>query len=279
MSTPVVTYQSSTFLDCKPSGQPRKKFTLPQHSPFQYSCYSIDQDYAQRIDQFPPAPKNTISTALGLSDANAILTVLSQPKSEGTLGRFVATFSRVPQSWVDFKMIPFTFPGFPGIIGEGGRDIFADVVPARIQYDYFVLDPANVISSCAAGTPQPAASILDSGGGNVTCVYQLGDIPTIQRTFFVVANGGTPDYSNRTNSITPIGGIVVNTVTWWQSLPSKANYQTWISNAKTNGWQSTVWNGTTDTGGTIGQIVAEDSQIQPYLGNIMQRATIYVLAK
>ena len=279
MSTPQILYQTSTRLDCKPQGQPRLKFPLPPRNPYQLASYALDQDYAQRIDQFPPCPKNTPASSLGLSDANAILTAFSQPQDAGAaLGRFVGTFSRVPQSWSDIRMIPFTFPGFPGIAGGGGRNIFTDTVPARIQNDYFVLDPANIISSCTAGHPA-TATIVDSGNGSVTCVYQLGDIPVNRRTFFVVANGGTPDFTNRTQSITPVGGITVGSTVWFQSLPSLANYKTWIANAVANTWSSTVWNGTTDAGSTIGQIIAEDSQITEYAGNIVCRSTIYVLAK
>ncbi len=280
MTIPIL-YRTSNFLDCKPQGQPRPKFLLPAQSGIQFQAYSFDQDFSQQIDRFPPAPKNTVASnaTFGLNDANAILVAMSQPRDKGSaIGHFTGTFSRVPASWVDFKMMPFTFPGFPGIIGSTGRDIFSDVVPARIVHDYFVLDPANIISSCAPGTPA-TATVLDSGGGAVTTVFQLGDIPTIKRTFFVVAFGGTPDFTNRTNSITPIGGTLVNGVTWYQTLPSLANYKTWISNAATNAWASTIWNGTTDTGGTIGQIVAEDSKLQDYSGCIIDRQTIYILAK
>ena len=277
--TPVILYRSRETTNLQPQGQPRRKFMLPPQSGIQFKAYSFDQDYTQRIDQFPPFPKNTVSTSMGLNDANAILTACSQPKDKGAaIGEFTATFSLVPASWSDFRMLPFTFPGFPGLLGEFGRDIFSDNVLARVQYDYFVLDPDNIISTCSAGYPSPA-SILDSAGNSVTCVYQLGDIPINARTFFVVALSGIPDFTNRTNSITPIGGINVNGVTYYQSLPSLANYKTWIANSKSNAWNSTVWNGTTDAGSTTGQLIAEDSSIQDYSGNIVARATIYILAK
>lgn len=280
MSTPVITYQTSDMTSLKPQGQRRRKFLLPGQSDIQFQAYSFDQDYEQRIDLFPPFPKNTPSLAMGLNDANAILAACSQPRDKGAaIGAFMATFSRIPATWNDFKEMPFTWPGFPAAFINGGRNIFAEISQARIQHDYFVLDPANIISACTAGAPANATSVVDTAGNPVICVFHLGDIPIINRTFFVVAPLGVPQFTNITNSITPIGGIIVDTQSWYQTLPSLVNYQTWIANTKAHGWQSTIWNGVTDTGGTIGQIVAEDSKRSDYSGCIIDRQTIYILVK
>ena len=94
-----------------------------------------------------------------------------------------------------------------------------------------------------------------------------------------VAFGGTPDFTNRTMSIIPAGGKNVGGLLWYQTLPQLATYQTFISNAATNRWASTAWNGTTDAAGTIGQLISRESQIVPYAGNIVCRQTMYILAK
>jgi hypothetical protein len=72
---------------------------------------------------------------------------------------------------------------------------------------------------------------------------------------------------------------VINNTTWMETVPNYAQYLVWIGNATSNGWASTVWNGTARTGGTDGQIVADDSWLEPYAGNIWARITPYVLVK
>lgn len=294
MATPVVLYATSTMLDAKPSGMPRVKFPLPPESGLvQFAALAFDQDFEQQIDQFPPAPKNTpavstpfsLGNATNLGNANAILTSYSQPQiMGGGIGKYAGTFNLVPASWDDFsKVQPYTFPGFPGIIGQtGSRDIFTNEVTVRIRSDYFVLDPNGVLN---AGTPigptaAPAnGTVNDSAGNPVQIVGSLGAIPIFAKSIFVVALAGTPDFTNYTMSIVPAGGKVVGSQTYYQTLPQLATYQTFISNAKANAWASTAWNGTTDTAGTIGQLISRESQIIPYAGNIFARQTMYVLAK
>ena len=284
MGCPHILYQSKTPTDCAPFGQPRLVFPLPPESgPVQFAALAFDQDFEQRLDQFPPAPKNTPSnaSAFGLNNAKAILTALSQPLNSGAaLGKFAGTFTVVPATWSDERELPFTFPGFPGIIGQtGSRNAFTDVVATRIQHDYYVLDPANIISTVADGTPGTATSLLDSGGTAVKVVYKRADIPIINKSIFCVALSGTPDYTNRTDSLIISGGATVAGVNYYQTQPTKTVYQSWIANAVANGWASTVWPGNNNTAGSYGQLVAKDSETQSYAGNIIERLTLYVLAK
>jgi len=281
-------YRSSAWSDVTASGQPRIKFPLPQEATIQLAAYAFDQSFQMAVSSFGssgPSPKNTPASTFSTdcTDANAILTSYSQPADKmGGLCEFDASFHRVPASWSDFKQLPYTFPGFAGAQGYAGwRPIDTLTVPCRIQYDYFVLDPANVLSGCIDGTPAPATAILDSSGAAPTCVYKLGDIPQINRSFFCITEGGayTPNYSSRTMVLAPAGGIGVGDLFWQQTLPKKETFIGWASNASTSRWNSTVWNGTSDSIGTVGQLVAEDSRIEAYAGNIIQRITIYVLAK
>jgi hypothetical protein len=52
------------------------------------------------------------------------------------------------------------------------------------------------------------------------------------------------------------------------TTPSRTGYEAWITDANANKWAA-----------TIGQIVAEDSTIQPWIGPIFVRSTRYVLAQ
>ena len=292
-------YKSTASTDASPVGPTLKSFPLPPDSTVQLASYAIQQQYQMVATSFPPAPKNTLCTDASLgalidtdSAANnkkPILTSYAQLSHiGGQLTEFEAMFNVVPATWNDYRVLPFTFPGFPGIIGQtGSRDIFTDKASCRLQYDYYVLDPGNVISSVANGTPGTATSLLDSSGNAVKVVYKLGDIPTIAKSIFVVALSGTPDYSNRTNSLIVSGGAIIGGIGYYQTQPTKTVYQSWMSQALTTGWQGIAWPGTnnaindgsTGAGHDYTQLVAEDSTIEIFAGNIVARVTMYVLAK
>ena len=278
-------YFSDAWSSITAAGMPRAKYPLPQEAAIQLSAYAYDQAFEMAFASFNPFPvaKNTPSSTFcaDCTDANAILTSYSSPTDQGAgLASFDATFHRVPASWSNFSQIPFTFPGFRGVTGRNGtREIFTDAVSCRVLYEYFVIDADNIISGCSDGVPANSASVLDSANAAVKCVYKLGDIAIKNQSKFFTTNSGTPDFSSRTNSLVKSGGESLAGVLWYQTLPKKETYQTWITNASTNGWASAVWDGTSDTGGTYGQLIAEDSRIEPYAGNIVQRITIHILAK
>lgn len=235
----------------------------------------MEQDFEMVLANFPPTQKNKPSNDAAFNlgavgDANAILTSYAQPATTGGyMGQFSATFNIVPASWDDFQPMPFTFPGFPGFIGANDtRDIFTDIGRTRVRYDYFVVDPDGL-----------AAGVKDSAGADISVVDTLADIPLVGKSNFVVVFGGSPMPSNRTNSIVPVGGKAVGDLFYYQTLPSLATYQAWAAAAVANGWTGTVWDGASDAPGTVSQIVAEDSQIQSFAGNIIARVTKYILVK
>lgn len=293
-----ILYRSAAQTDAKPQGQQLAFFLLPDYCPIQLDAYGFEQNYSQLISSFGnsgPHPKNTKASNFGLSDANAILARYSTIRDKGAgIGDFSASFIRVPASWDDYtQVIQYPFPGFPGLIGQtGSRDPFTDAVQARIRHDYFVIDPGNVISTVSAGSPG-TGSVNDSGGSAVNCVYELSDISIIAKSIFCVANSGTPDYTNRTQSLTPSGGVTVGTTIWYQTQPTKSVYQSWMSQAGSVpgtsgvGWNGIAWpgddnainDGSTGAGHDYTQLVAEASVIKPYFGQVVERITVYVLAK
>lgn len=268
--------------------QPRKKFVLPEYSPQYENAYQFDQEFSirQTLFTFPPAALNTKSNnaAFGLTDANAILTSVSQARPGGSgFVSYSATFTRLPASWDDFKSMPFTFPGFPGTLGQNNtRNEFSQKIQIRLRYDYFLVDPTGL-----------ASGVLDSSGAAITVVASMGSIPTINKKYFLVANAeGIPVGATgiRTNSIVPVNGKNINGTIWFQTLPQLATYLQWILNAAPYltttppAWTQTtppVWNGISDNGAaaTEGQIVMDDSILQPFAGNIIARATPYILIR
>ncbi len=278
-------YASTAQSDAAPQDQPRRKFPLPQYSPEYERAYQFDQEISQILKtNFPPAVLNTKSSnaTFGLGDANAILTAFSQPQPYGAgLGKYLATFTRVPASWDDFKTMPFTYPGFPGAIGQNNvRDVFTQKVNVRLRYDYFVVDPTGI-----------AVGALDSGGTAINTVISEGAIPSINKKYFLVVFNGSAIQGDRTNSIVKAGGVTAGGATYLQTLPQLATYLQWITNAAPyvngtapSGWSNTtppIWNGVTDNGAaaTEGQIVMDDSTLIPHAGNIIARVTPYVLIR
>jgi hypothetical protein len=139
-----------------------------------------------------------------------------------------------------------------------------------------------------------AVGVLDSGGSGITIVSEMGAIPTINRKYFYQVqfeNVSTAANGIRTNNIVQAGGKAVGNLTFFQTLPQLATYLQWILNAAPYlsptppaAWSQTtppVWNGTSDNGAaaTEGQIVMDDSSLQPYVGNIIARVTQYVLIR
>lgn len=287
-----VPYRSAAQTDARPAQTPKRKYPLPAECPNQFAAYAFDQDFESLTANFPPAPRNTKSTdsAFGnLGDANAILTSLSEPSPTAAgLGKFSGAFHLVPQSWDDFKLMTFAFPGFPGLIGGAStRDVFTDNVLVRLHYDYFVVDKANILGGnpTSGGAPVAAATVQDSGGTLASTVYSLAEIPLVLKTNFVTVLTGVAQASVRINSLVKQGGDNIGGVPYLETLPDREYYQKWIANAVANKWASTAWDGvtglgyTTGTASTVGQFVIQESTLQPYAGNIIARVTTYALAK
>jgi hypothetical protein len=285
------TLYRSTAQTLKPEGQPLKKWTLPPYSPQYEAAYQIVQALTalQTTLTIPalntPASNAAFSTVAPANDANAILAELGAMSDNGNgVIKFNATFARVPASWDDFKTMPFQFPGFPGIIGQNNtRNEFSQKVTVRLHYDYFVVDPTGLTTG-----------VLDSAGNAINTVTAEGNIPSITKKYFLVCTAeGVSTGANgiRTNSIVPVGGKLIGTTQWFQTLPQLATYLQWILNAAPYlsatppaAWSNTnppIWNGTSDNGNaaTEGQIVMDDSTLQPYIGNIIARVTPYVLIR
>lgn len=236
-----------------------------------------------------------------LADSNAILTNYSQPQDIGSgLGKFTATFTRVPASWDDFATQEWTPPGWigpaSGAVGAAytARDIIPYEVTVRLHYDYFIVDPNSIIPGGtldSGGTAIVAAAGSDSllnGNTSAKIVTTAAAIPRISKTYFcnTLINTGpppTPIFSSHVNSLTPSGGILG----YAETFPTIANYQVWVANvlailaASGNPWNSPnlVWNGAdlTQAQANVTQIILKDSVLKPYGGNIWSRMTTYAL--
>ena len=289
-STP---YKSHAWSNVAAAGCQRVKHPLPASSPIQFDAYAFDQAFSMAAASYAgaPAPRNTTAANFcsDLTDANAILTSLSDPSDNGGgLVSFDGTFSIVPATFDDFKIVSFTFPGFPGTLGgQYTRDVFTDNVLARFRYEYYVVDSAGILGTAptSGGGVLTSSSVNDSGGTQVKRVYSLADIPLVAKQNFVTVYLGAAQPATRVTSLIKNGGDNVGGTPYLETLPNREYYQKWIANAAANGWTSAAWDGatgigyTSGTASTVGQFVFEESHLEPYAGNIIARVTSYLLAK
>jgi hypothetical protein len=166
----------------------------------------------------------------------------------GGVCRWTRTYAKVPATWDDWESYAYNFIGRTGTFGINietvtGRERFTAVVPCRVRKEYF---------RCASGETYTTP----------------GAIPVNRQLFYCYGNIGLPvDYL------------------FDATAPTNANYSTMITDAATNGWSASVATQTIDTDGDVtmgtagGQIIAEDSRIVRWMGNIWCRETRYVLAQ
>jgi hypothetical protein len=268
-------YKSSLGATATPSGPPRRRYPLIASSPVQFAAYAFDQDFTQLLSSFPPAGKNTPSNnaAFGLSDANAILTNLSQPtNTRAGWGDFAASFAVVPASWDDYQTQVVNLPGLINTITSGkARDAKPTEMTVRVRYDYFVTDPAGVLTGLG---------VTDSGGSAISIVTNKGKIPIIRRTPWLSTFGGTPQPNVEAKSIVPAAGVAG----YLPTLPTAEQYLACAAVATTFLASGSTWNATTpplwdgaSTGTTFGQFVLLNSRLEDYAGNIIARITTYSL--
>ena len=295
---PPVPYRSKSQTDAKPFGFSRQKYILPDNCPnaVREAATCFDQGFEQLLTSYPAAARNTPSnnSAFGLSNANAILTQLSQPAPTlAGMGQFIGTFAVVPATWDEFKMMPYIYPGFPGVIGSGSRDVGnpSGAFQVRVRHEYFVVDEGNILGGTptSGGGTANAATLTDSGGTAVKTVYSFSDIPVIKKAIWQTVVSGTAHPELPTMSIVPAAGVTLGTLTYYPTLPTQEVYKSWILNARSAGsftganpWTSGAWDGSTSetaASTTTTQFVAEDCTFLPYAGNIVCRLTPYILAK
>ena len=320
MGTPVILYRSTDMQTCQPVGMLQKKFPLPERSLQYQSAYGYDQDFELWIQNFPPASQNTRANAsvFGFTypDSNAVLTSLSQISDiKAGVGKFKASFNIVPASWDDFISMDWTPPGWigspAGAVDYTARNPYPEVVNIRQHYDYFLVDPNNVV---------PAGAINDSGGnaivtaaaadsllnGNIAAkrVVSASAIPSIPKTYFcnTLVNTGvtpTPIYSSHTQDLSPAGGYEAVTAFYLETFPNVEVYKVWCANVAAliasggNPWNGLVWDGGNGSRSATGipvapyldqvqanitQFILKESVLKPMAGNIWARVTTYALA-
>jgi hypothetical protein len=257
------------FTTAQPIGIP--EFISPL--PFSTTGYLFTQEFMQFQANYSPLPLNTSHPSSGKTpDYSTYFLVKESERRDmgGGLVKWKRTYATKPATHDEFESFAYNFIGFTGVFitsavgtlsgGEGlpiavvnpviatGRPRKNRIVTSRVQHDYFLIG--------------------SSGSGLATPDYSTpAGIPQLFQQDYVA--GGSATIGTWVDYLMDAVGIYPATI------PSRSTYEGWMASAVSLGWGSgTVNPGTSNPG----QILAEDSRISRWQGNIWVRQLRYVLA-
>ncbi len=246
-------YVDGDFSVAEPVGLP--VFSSPVRSTT--AEYTFTQEFMMERKSFRALPLNTpYSYGADFNPDMALYVLVSEgPRQDvgGGIVKWQRTYSRVPDSHDEFESYSYPFIGFEGVwtVGNSGSTVNATgrprssrIVVSRVHHDYFLTGPAPAPYLSPSTIPVIAAQR-----------YFAGATPS-------PATGIEAEYIQDAFSIFPA------------TVPSRTTYNAWTQHAIDLGFAS----GIAPDGDNPGQIVAEDSRLARWLGNIFLRQVRYVLA-
>ena len=237
--------------------------------------YVLKQEFVQFKNNFQPLAFNTPHI-----DYPTFVLVAESDLQDQTGGvvKWTRTYALTPDSYDDWETTSYNYIGYVGVIAAAGDTIVTNVsgrlrfplrVESRIHHDFFLV-----------GTGQTYTA--------------AGQIPVIQAQAYRYWTAG--HFWVDTDYVAGGPGFIGSTVptrapSATTALANDPGYDSYVANAAKYGFNSGVVNyvWTVNANGTAsvvlqndpnpGQIVAEDSTLVRWMGNIYQRSTRYVLAK
>ena len=230
---------------------------------------------------------DAIGGGLALNTAHPVYTtfvLVSESESKRSLGngivQWTRTYAKKPSSWDDWGTIAFAFPGTapigPLTSAQAGRAVMTWPVNCRIHREYFLI--------AASG-----GDYTTPGAIPVTFKFSV----CAQDTIGVTDYGGwwaKQDYLYNGPSF-----LQSNVGQLWKTTPTQDQYLSMMKLAYPAGGSAGDWTSavvtqvlTTDTPPKVnlaasnfagGQLCAEDSKLDRWIGNIWCRSTSYVLAR
>jgi len=247
----------------------------PNLSPWSPSqaAFIIEQDFMVAEANYIPLALNTsydgdwaigwqsvTSTNYPLPNLTDAILIEEGPLEDMGQGivKFTRRFATIPPTRNDVEQFVYTFPGYDASDSNDGysgtRLQYTRNVISRLQYDYFIFDDLDILS-----TPIfPNGNRLDATTG----LYPNGLLLPSQYFYSPVANAFEqniflpPDSIILTNA--PSGGNA--------TAPSADDWINWL-------------NGVGTSNGQPPELIAEPSTMQRYMGNIYVRRTRFVLVQ
>lgn len=201
----------------------------------------------------------------------------------GGIVRWTRTYAKMPQSYSQPGAASYSFIAYVSSLGVFGRTAFTQSVTARIQYDYFKLDPVTGdVQDCNgsqkyAGVPGFLPSIY-----NVPAIkaqqYFDPSINAVKLNVVAVEISYGPDAATPQIAYPAPDGSENRPP--YAAYPTREVYESWVDGANgiltgtTVKSYDPVTNVLTDTG--LFEIVAIASQCSRWMGNIVERQTTYI---
>ena len=284
MSTPfnggTPPYSDFPFGTATPIGPP----ILTQPIPGDGGYYLLTQDWMQHLASFTPLALNTPHPQF----SNYYLTK-EGPHTDvsGGMVKWTREYSQIPASpFYEWETTNFTYPGVIEIAGlttdinSTSRGPYAVTTLSRVRHDYF---------------------IVDSSGTYPGSYTDPGQIPAVRQTIFCTS-GTLPSTSAKVGAVyaiasfvTPVNGATFGGNIYIETVPPSSTYQAMVADAGAHAWSATqtVENIIYDTSSNAnyiplsgtnaptwgGRIVAEDSRLSRWRGDIYVRTYREVLAK
>jgi hypothetical protein len=265
--------------------------SFPDSFPGVNEQYLLTQVCRQLAEDFAPLALNTVHPDYaGESFANQFILVAEGPRHGvgGGIVEWTRTYARVPQQFNQPQSVSYNFIGY--ITGGGGTTIIGrnrrtSVVPGRVQHDFFLLGTDGKIYDCTG------AAVYTGPGGQLPNMSNVPYLPE-HRYYYAVVNGvwggadfdaigygpdaDTPQVAYPAPPGTIVSGYYLPP---YEAYPTREVYESWIKKTATaKVYTPNVSPGVagtlTDTG--LYEIVAVASQNSRWMGNIIERQTVYV---
>ena len=228
----------------------------------------VEQEFIVAQNVYQPTPLNTqynVAFALGFQVAfhngypwSAVPYLVEEGDLQdigGGLSKFKVKFASIPPTRCELEQYSVTFPGL-STNGSVSRPSFTRNVMTRIQYDYFIFDDLDILS-----TP------LFTDGGNrlnaSTGLYPPGLI--LQPTQWFANSAIQTAYGQYVGTLTDTLTDGDPTDPTTATLPTATLYLGWCTGLETSNGQPA-------------EIIVEPSTMTRYLGNIWQRGTRFTVA-
>lgn len=227
--------------------------------------YVLDQNFQQFLANFVPLPLNTEHP-----DYKGYYLVSESPLQhlDGGMVSWTRQYCSVPATRNDSASISYNFIGYYGKIADiaiaatysiVGRNRRTEVVTCRIQNDYYMTGRIGSYQSPTQIPIIPATRYYVPQGNIVSGLWVPTYTPAMSPNDLAFGTDNDFIYDTARNPVTnspndhPFPGAIIPTI------PCRQAYQTLVSSG--------------------GEIVAENSVVSRWRGNIYQRQTKYIVAK
>jgi hypothetical protein len=284
---PAPDYVDGDFTTAQPVGIPVFSSPLPNTT----AQLTFKQDFMQFLASVAPLLLNTSHPSAGKTPDYSSYYLVSEGEKQdvgGGVVKWTRTYSVVPTSWEDTESYVYKFPGTApmGALSSSawGRKPFALRVTSRVVNDYFLCGPGMTY------TYPKDIPIIEA--------FQVVSQFVLTATQFGGWNYSQESVSDRNYTgldTTSAGDLFI-------SLPSATQYAAMLHDSTKNGWNAGVTRikltdtdivlvdiagmvtyptayPTGDTTAYYGQLVAENSILARWQGNIWNRKTRHVLAQ